>query len=361
LQDIQKIGCAGAFIDKIKDLWDSVRSDQKRRLYPFVYHYMREYRYDFGIPEVEVNGLEHMYYRTVASNLSKIESAIRMLQIFQREGISAIPLKGLALIETVYRDPGIRPMADIDLMVDRNDFQSVKDILTDMGYAFVDSFRGSIDFTDMQNELFDIHAQFTKFDALFHIDYAEIRSRLRSVSIGGQIQTGILCPEHQVIHIALHLAPGLYTGLNFLNLIDLYYVIADPGRPLDWDYFAAFSTRARMNSYLYAPLFLCRQLFNAEIPESILGILCRGLSKKKIAHVRNDCLESILNGGGAAQGLFLERLWWAEKFPNKMRLVRSALFPDRAEMAQRFSVPDTSVRIYWYYLVRLRKLIDSLC
>jgi hypothetical protein len=359
-QDADRIKVLGTFIDTIKDLWDSAKSDQTRRLDPFIYHCLKEFQYNLHVPDERVAKLEQVYYQTATSNIKKIYSATKVLEIFQREGIFAIPLKGMALIETVYKNPAIRPMADIDLMVGREDLQKVKYILMNMGYSYTDSYRGSIDFADSENELFDLHAQFTKFDVLFYVDYDEIYSRLRKINFNGQIQTEILCPEHQLIHIALHLAPGLYSGLNFINLIDMYYLISDQDYPFDWEYLIGFSTRSKMNSYIYGPIYLCAYLFNQKIPESVLKILQASLSKRKRAYIQNEYFASILDRGSCGLRLFFERARWAVGFSNKMKLIRMALFPDRQEMVQRYSIPENSLRIYGFYITRVVRLVKEM-
>jgi hypothetical protein len=359
-QDIYRTKIPRTFIDKIKALRNSAKYDRTRMLDPFIYHCLKDFQDNPHVPDETVAELEQVYYQTAASNIKKLYSATKILQIFHQEGIFAIPLKGMALIETVYKNPAIRPMADIDLLIRQEDAQKVKDILINMGYPYIDSYRGSINFADSENEVFDLHSKFTRFEVLFHIDYAEIYSRLRKINFNGQIRVGVLCPEHQLIHIALHLAPGLYSGLNFINLIDMYYLIIDQDCPFDWEYLIGFSTRSKMNSYIYGPIYLCTHLFDQKIPESVLKIFQARLSKRKSAYIQNDYFGSILDRGSSGLKIFFERVKWAEGFPNKMKLIRMALFPDRQEMAQRYSIPENSLRLYGFYIARIVKLLREI-
>jgi hypothetical protein len=358
--DIFRIQVPGTFIDKIEDLWNSAKSDQLRMLEPFIHHCLKEYRDNLYIPDEKFARLEQSYYRTSASNIKKIYSATKILRIFHQEGILTIPLKGMALIETVYKHPAIRPMADIDLLIRQEDTQKAKDILVNMGYTYIDSYRGSIDFTDSGNEAFDLHSRFTKFEVLFPVDYDEIYSRLRKINFNREIKIGVLCPEHQLIHIALHLAPGLYSGLNFVNLLDMCYLISDQACPIDWEYLIGFSTKSKMNSYIYGPIYLCAHLFDQKVPESVFKILQARLSKSKSAYIQNDYLGSILDRGHGKLKLFFERVKWAEGFSNKMKLIRMALFPDRKEMAQRYGIPENSMGIYGCYTLRIWKLFQDI-
>jgi hypothetical protein len=114
-----------------------------------------------------------------------------------------------------------------------------------------------------------------------------------------------------------------------------------------------------MAPYLYAPLYLCAQLYELGIPSFVFTKLEERLSKRKLQHIRNKHLATILNGGFEGSKSFFDRLAWAEGFLAKQKLIRSGLFHDRKEMAQRFNVPENSPKIYGLYLLRLIKIITT--
>jgi hypothetical protein len=55
-----------------------------------------------------------------------------------REGIDLCLLKGAAFATTLYRDPGLRPMADIDLLSSPATFEHWSHALEELGYSLVD-------------------------------------------------------------------------------------------------------------------------------------------------------------------------------------------------------------------------------
>ena len=56
------------------------------------------------------------------------------ISFLQKEGIPAIPLKGLYLLKTIFKDlPGLRTMADIDILVKKEDYKRAKKILKSFG------------------------------------------------------------------------------------------------------------------------------------------------------------------------------------------------------------------------------------
>ena len=327
-------------------------------LAPFMYHKLRNRKLESSVPVDILAKLKNAYYVTIFSNLKKLYATGKVLEALQQASILAIPLKGITLIEFLYQDPGIRPMADVDLLIKPQDFQVIKTVLESVGYLFIDSYRGSYNFIDRENKVsLDLHSQFLRYEAMFNIDYHEIYARLRKVTFNGQVHAKVLCPEHQLIHIAMHLAPGLYTQLNLLNLLDLYSLLSNQQSPFDWEYLVDFARRSKVSSYIYAPLFLYTQLFNMGIPERILHQLGEKISYRKAQYIQNDYLETILNGGILTSKIFLERLIWVDGTANKLKLLRMAFLPDRREIARRYDTSENSFKLYVLYLLRLWQLL----
>jgi len=62
-------------------------------------------------------GGKERYLHTWGENLRFYHGVLPLLQAFEQVGIDAVVLKGLALIARFYRDPGLQPMADVDVLV----------------------------------------------------------------------------------------------------------------------------------------------------------------------------------------------------------------------------------------------------
>ena len=60
----------------------------------------------------------------------------RLLRAFDDAGVPLILLKGAALAHRIYRDPALRPMADIDVLIDPADTAQAVSIANRLGYAF---------------------------------------------------------------------------------------------------------------------------------------------------------------------------------------------------------------------------------
>jgi hypothetical protein len=98
---------------------------------PLVYRTLRHAR---GVtPEPVMAALRRYYAETAASNLRQSYRLENVLRTLAERSIPAMLLKGAALLRLVYRDPGLRPMRDVDLLVRHGDLQRGIDALMACG------------------------------------------------------------------------------------------------------------------------------------------------------------------------------------------------------------------------------------
>jgi hypothetical protein len=74
------------------------------------------------------------YYQTLARSVAIRETLEEVLDAADREGALALPLKGCLLAFTVYPDPGMRPMGDVDVAVAPEAIAAVAGALVKAGY-----------------------------------------------------------------------------------------------------------------------------------------------------------------------------------------------------------------------------------
>jgi hypothetical protein len=99
-----------------------------------LYRTLTSYLSDLRIPSPALALLEASYRATLAGNLRRLRAADEVLDLLLQEGIEPILLKGALLVETLYLDPGVRPMRDVDLLVRPAEFPVAARILRRLGY-----------------------------------------------------------------------------------------------------------------------------------------------------------------------------------------------------------------------------------
>ncbi len=88
--------------------------------------------YTAGIPCMEA--LARVYSSTVFKNTLLIEEFKHVLSTLENRHVPIIVLRGYALIYWIYKDPGLRPINDIDVLIREKDLSFVKDILSKAGF-----------------------------------------------------------------------------------------------------------------------------------------------------------------------------------------------------------------------------------
>src|SRR5574337_200854 len=88
-----------------------------------------------GVPADTRATLDRLYKTNAIRNLLLARELARLLQALSAAGIPVVPLKGVALTESLYGDLGLRPCADIDILVPRQMAPKAFDLLLTSGYA----------------------------------------------------------------------------------------------------------------------------------------------------------------------------------------------------------------------------------
>lgn len=209
-----------------------------------------------------------VYRHTWAQNQSQLFQLKTLLPRFQNEGIVPCLLKGAALIAKYYRDPGLRVMGDIDLLIPRFQIHRAHALLLQEGWH-----------SDISTLPLDrSHALMLKkkgapsLDLHWHL-YADngLDERLRKASyktipLDSQVHT--LEAEDQLIHTLSH---GLkYSPVPLIRWIPDASQILAKTPSFDWDYFFFQAIQLGWELPLFTALRYLAQESFAPIPSSTL-------------------------------------------------------------------------------------------
>jgi hypothetical protein len=99
---------------------------------PLLYQILKKHQFPLT-PEVQ-QALEKSYYLNIAHNQVFKAELDRLSLDFHQAGIALVPLKGAALAWTIYPDPALRPMNDLDLLVQPGDLLPAIRLSQALGY-----------------------------------------------------------------------------------------------------------------------------------------------------------------------------------------------------------------------------------
>ena len=78
---------------------------------------------------------------TSLGNLAKLKVATDITAIAEKNGIRAVSMRGIVLAHTLYPDPAMRPMHDIDIIIRPSDKEKFLTAMREEGHEPTDFFR----------------------------------------------------------------------------------------------------------------------------------------------------------------------------------------------------------------------------
>jgi hypothetical protein len=191
--------------------WDALLAAARReRVAPLLAHALERGQIPPAGPPANVQAaLRREYLATAAKAAILGDAAAGLLSAFARVGIPLIALKGLALAETIYPNPALRPMEDLDFLIRSSDLPAAVRLLAETGYR--EAWHGFPDFqradglvdVDLHTELLHEGEVPTRLDAQA-IGAEALFAAAQPATIAGQPGL-VLSAAHQLLHLCQHL------------------------------------------------------------------------------------------------------------------------------------------------------------
>lgn len=190
-------------------------------------------------------GLAAAYNETLARNLVALAELDRLAGELERAGITAMLLKGAALLRAAYDDLGTRPMYDLDLLLREHDVPRAGAVLGELGYRPAPQFAG------MADRLWEEHGRWVPLLRPDGMVVVELHRRLgdRGTALGFDVDAwwDRSCPaehptlrrpsvEDLLVHVALHALGDrrLRSEGALGQLRDVATVASGAAGPVEW-------------------------------------------------------------------------------------------------------------------------------
>ena len=325
---------------------------------PAVYAAARDMAMPAGVHEA----LEQAFFRSAAANTRCLHQLAGVWDALSRTGAPLLLLKGAALAETLYRDPGLRTIGDIDLLVPREAVRACRDALLGLGYrpTQLEEQPGSLLETSNQEAfepppphrtLVELHWHIVDVPYYLHrIPVAWFWENSEPAEIAGR-PFRVLSPEANLVYLPSHLAFH-HRFQRLHSLFDLALLIARRGEEIDWARVAATchsfelltvlrETLDRLaRSWPMLPLDEARRQVAAFAPSAMDARLFRHLT----AEARSTPLR------------FYTTLATLPDLASRVRYARLVVFPQPGYMRSRYRVGADWQLPYWY----LHRLVSGL-
>jgi hypothetical protein len=259
-----------------KDLdWDYVINFvYKHRLAPLIYWNLKEFQ--FQIPNVVFNSLKENFNENAKNNLLMLGELLKLLNLFEEQGLNVIPYKGPLLAIHAYKNLSFRHFDDLDIFVDKIDVLKVKKILILNGYnpqfelqgikerRFINSQR-EYKFMNPETKIsIELHWQFQGVsfslpdDPLFGVDSKNTMISNKEVKS--------LSNENMLMVLSIHASQHLWERLSWI--CDISELIQS--HEMNWEYVLKKADKLGIKRLLMVNLLLAHDLLDLNLPNNII-------------------------------------------------------------------------------------------
>jgi hypothetical protein len=310
-------------------------------------------------PDVRVE-LRDAYLAATAANLGLYHDVKLITRLLTAHGIPALVLKGAYLARTVYPAIGLREMGDLDLLVPRPQLLDAYDAVSALGYyPNPQDNKGAQERLRSHHHLIGLRkGPHHMVELHWHLEVPvrwpieEFWQRAVPFEVDGETALA-LCPEDLLLHLCHHLSYQHRFTFGLRPLLDVVLAVERFGGELDW--LAVVERARRLGWYrgVQLTLRLARSLLAAEIPEQVVPE-----DASPSCQVQEEAAIALLLSPGdwcqVPPGL--AQLWQQPVLAGKFSILLRRIFLSREQLNELYSLDGNSLKLYWYYLVRIRDL-----
>ena len=345
--------------------WDELlQQSDRHKITGLLYYRLKTVLPDIAIPPVVMTRLRQAYLDNSARNLRLYAHLNKVLAILHRNSIPVIALKGAHLAELVYGSRALRFMGDLDLMVKKDCLMRVDALLLEMGCTpiapnrIVGKDNNEFVYVMPRRDVsLEIHWSILPPSFPFAIDTEGQWERSKPAVIAG-VDAAVLSPEDLLLHLCVHAGctHGFEPGLKLF--CDISELLQHDGNGVDWKTVERRTREWGIEKCVYLTLKLTREFFAVVLPDDLMESLKPADFDERFVALARDQIFSRKMRTGQPLSMWpaVARFWGSARLRDKVSLFIKGLFIPREAMARLYPAPADSIRIYFYYFVRLRDL-----
>lgn len=242
------------------------------RLLPLTYHNLESFGYSDDLVEGRLKGI---YRQAWIKNQQLFYKTGSVLKTLHKAQIKTAVLKGIALTELVYKNYGIRPMADMDILVPFTESHHAIDVLKKTGFVLQDAhllehnleYGRGIAFKDDDGTEIDLH-----WHAISHahenIKITDFWDEVIPIELAG-VKTHIFSATDNLFHAIVHgIRRNPEPPIRWIT--DAVTIINSKDVFVDWQRLLAFSQKLRVYLQIKEALLYIQKYFDADIPQEVI-------------------------------------------------------------------------------------------
>jgi hypothetical protein len=232
--------------------------------------------------------LKGTYRRTWYDNNMRLHLAAGILGKLHDAGITTMLLKGAALLVRYYRDYGLRPMNDLDVLVPRDRAPEAVDVMKELGWTPLREAVGiSEDAALARGHAYPFrNAAGQEIDLHWHVFYQRVAPMADTdlwasalpLTVHG-VPTHTLGPADQLLHVCVHGTQMAWwmeeRAPNLRWIADAMMILRVTSGEMDWDRVVSQAQRSHFLLPLREALSYLRDMLEAPIPADVMSRIRR--------------------------------------------------------------------------------------
>jgi hypothetical protein len=275
-----------------------------------------------------VKEAQYMSFHTVQLEAAQAE----IERVLSARGIGSVWLKGIALSQTIYPAPDLRPMSDIDVLVPFERREEARAALLELGYQDeAPSYLADLPLVSLHHYRLMTHYRRGIVELHYRLLGGNVVSDAAEQWLRQQIQItpqgwAALAPEAQLLHLcAHHVLAHNDEHMGLVRYLDIDLLLR--AAPVNWDVVLDKAGEYGLLSALHYALEKVITLFDTPIPEAVR-------SRLHTLAARQPALVGV--GDQAATAGRVARLFRGLSFRQQLSFARRLLAPPPAYMRQRY-------------------------
>jgi hypothetical protein len=300
---------------------------------------------------LQMQQLQSCYYRTVQCNLQIVHDLKEILRRSNEKEVQVVLLQGVALLEKIYKDSGLRPLTDIDLWV-LPEMRGVFDtLMTQLGYQrdrlYPNTFQKGKTIVDINSHILWVDRIKSRRHLLAKSQY-DLYDNIEIFDFEGE-PAGCLDVLDQMLYLSMHAFK--HGASRLIWLVDIKHLIAG-WQTSNWKALFSRAEEWGQVSIVYNMLYLMRHLFNLKLPADIEGLI----EGRSLTWLEKGILQRRLNGRSLPDWAPLLLFTSGKGLSARVSFILETLFPRPPVLRQIFCA-TSDFKTWQLYLKRAFQLV----
>lgn len=212
--------------------------------------------------------LDKAFISSVFYSTKQDKELIAVKALLNKNNIHHLLTKG-AVIKKLYREPDLRTMGDIDILVKKEDIEKTIIVMKKAGYTITNTYLKEITFS--KNDIVvEIHTSLMEENMETGFDYIGYYSHIFNKAKLVEENTYELTLEDHLIYLIAHIGKHMYNeGCGIRLIMDIAVFCNSYSGIIDWKYTLSELKNIALDKLADNIFYLCNRYFDTRLPINI--------------------------------------------------------------------------------------------